>query len=278
MFDNKFTKRDPLAESVRQVMIENDIRRQVELTLNEQLGIQSRKQLPHELHESYDATLNAAITNALTEGCSWSKGKMEEGKLANAVAGALMVGAPAAAIYNAGKSPAQNQSAGTVYSDTQRKDMNNLVKKVVSKSTELQKTVKEELKGRQHEIDANHNNRIDANDFKLLRAKKNSGMEEEANVAVGKNPITRKDPNAPQSMEEATEAQQEKVHKTMREFKKHKLHSGSKKGPKVTDPKQAVAIALSQAGLSKKNKEKQKELLSQKHTANVLHLKQAEDQ
>jgi hypothetical protein len=33
----------------------------------------------------------------------------------------------------------------------------------------------------------------------------------------------------------------------MREFKKGKLHSGSKKGPKVKDYSQAVAIALSQA-------------------------------
>ena len=80
MFDNKFTKKDPLAESVRQVMIENDIRRQVELTLNEQLGIYSKKQLPHELHEQYDATLKEAVSSALTEGCSWSKGKMEEDK------------------------------------------------------------------------------------------------------------------------------------------------------------------------------------------------------
>jgi hypothetical protein len=30
------------------------------------------------------------------------------------------------------------------------------------------------------------------------------------------------------------------------------LHSGSKKGPKVTDRKQAIAIALSEAGFSKK--------------------------
>jgi hypothetical protein len=29
------------------------------------------------------------------------------------------------------------------------------------------------------------------------------------------------------------------------------LHSGSKTGPKVTDRKQAIAIALSEAGLSK---------------------------
>jgi hypothetical protein len=32
------------------------------------------------------------------------------------------------------------------------------------------------------------------------------------------------------------------------------LHSGSKKGPKVTDRKQAIFIALSEAGLSKKDK------------------------
>lgn len=33
----------------------------------------------------------------------------------------------------------------------------------------------------------------------------------------------------------------------MREFKKGKLHSGSKKGPIVRNPKQAVAIAYSEA-------------------------------
>jgi GTP cyclohydrolase III len=39
---------------------------------------------------------------------------------------------------------------------------------------------------------------------------------------------------------------QEKVKKTMSEMKKGKLHIG-KSGKKVTDPKQAVAIALDQA-------------------------------
>ena len=33
----------------------------------------------------------------------------------------------------------------------------------------------------------------------------------------------------------------------MKEFKNRKLRSGSKKGPKVTNKKQAIAIALSEA-------------------------------
>jgi hypothetical protein len=37
-----------------------------------------------------------------------------------------------------------------------------------------------------------------------------------------------------------------KVKKVMKEFKEGKLHSGSKKGPVVSNPKQAVAIALSE--------------------------------
>ncbi len=38
-----------------------------------------------------------------------------------------------------------------------------------------------------------------------------------------------------------------KVKKVMREFKEGELHSGSKKGPVVTNPKQGIAIALSEA-------------------------------
>jgi hypothetical protein len=45
-----------------------------------------------------------------------------------------------------------------------------------------------------------------------------------------------------------------KVRKVMREFKEGTLHSGSKKGPVVKDRKQAVAIALSEAGMSKPEK------------------------
>lgn len=37
-----------------------------------------------------------------------------------------------------------------------------------------------------------------------------------------------------------------KAHKVMGEFKRGKLHSGSKKGPMVTKRKQAIAIAMSE--------------------------------
>ena len=45
-----------------------------------------------------------------------------------------------------------------------------------------------------------------------------------------------------------------KVAETMHEFKHGTLHSGSKKGPKVKSRKQAVAIALKQAGKSRGKK------------------------
>ena len=42
-------------------------------------------------------------------------------------------------------------------------------------------------------------------------------------------------------------AKKDKVHKVMGEFKRGKLHSGSKSGPKVKSRKQAIAIAMSEA-------------------------------
>lgn len=45
-----------------------------------------------------------------------------------------------------------------------------------------------------------------------------------------------------------------KIKKVMEEFEDRELHSGSEKGPIVTNKKQAIAIALSEARKKKKRK------------------------
>jgi hypothetical protein len=45
-----------------------------------------------------------------------------------------------------------------------------------------------------------------------------------------------------------------KVARVMREYKKGTLHSGSTRGPKVKSRKQAVAIAMSEARMSRRKK------------------------
>lgn len=56
----------------------------------------------------------------------------------------------------------------------------------------------------------------------------------------------------------AAKKSDKKTAKVMHEFKAGTLHSGSKKGPVVKSRKQAIAIALSEAGKTKKAKKGKK--------------------
>jgi len=56
--------------------------------------------------------------------------------------------------------------------------------------------------------------------------------------------------------QQITKPGKKKISKVMREYKAGKLHSGSKKGPKVKSKKQAMAIALSEARNVQKKRKK----------------------
>lgn len=55
-----------------------------------------------------------------------------------------------------------------------------------------------------------------------------------------------------------------KVRKVMREFKEGKLHSRSEKGPTVRSRKQAIAIALSEAGAATASSKKSRKSVTKK--------------
>ena len=96
------TKKDPLVDAVAKVMKENETRRQVERSLNDEIGIYSRNVLTNQQKPEYERVLAERTAIALNEGSM----------------------------------------------------------------------KKEELVGNQHKIDANKNNKVDAQDFKILKAKK----------------------------------------------------------------------------------------------------------
>ncbi len=53
-------------------------------------------------------------------------------------------------------------------------------------------------------------------------------------------------------MPKETPTQKRKIHRVMHEFKEGDLHSGN--GKTVRNPRQAIAIALSEAGASNRNR------------------------
>ena len=216
-------KNDPLVESVKAVMKQNEVHRQAEAALNEELGISSKKALPHEYHAQYDALLEAKVFHA---------DAVEAGKLASK------------------------------FRDTVDKLLTGK-----SKKTPDDDHYKQQLKRRKGTLDEKINmskadiaelrppkKKFTGADLAALRAGEHK-MEEESGLKSTMNgtdtPAKGAKP-AGKLEEKATEAQKEKIHKVMSEFKRRKLHSGSKKGPTVTSREQAVAIALNQAGLSKK--------------------------
>lgn len=65
--NNLINKNDPLIGSVQKVMKENQIRRDVEKTINEEIGVYSKKALPFELHKAYDEVLEESVQATLSE-------------------------------------------------------------------------------------------------------------------------------------------------------------------------------------------------------------------
>ncbi len=67
-----------------------------------------------------------------------------------------------------------------------------------------------------------------------------------------------KDPKKKDPKPKTKVGKRNKVEKVMHEYKEGKLHSGSKHGPQVTNPKQAIAIAMSESGQSANKSKKKK--------------------
>jgi len=82
-------------------------------------------------------------------------------------------------------------------------------------------------------------------DRELMKSLKHKKHEHEESKKYEKKEHKKKDPKKHGSKEK-TEGRS-KIKKVMHEFKEGELHSGSKKGPLVTNPKQAIAISISEA-------------------------------
>lgn len=128
-------KNDPLLSAIKGVIAENDKHREAVDRANKHFKVTDKRQLPHNLHADYDKMLSEStiISEKITKSTPMGD-----------------------AIRDFEKSDAP-QFEGK--SKEKRRQMAIAAKMAMN----------EALKGNQHKIDANKNNRIDAEDFKMLR-------------------------------------------------------------------------------------------------------------
>lgn len=240
-----FNRKDPLVDVTRKVMDRNEHQRQIIAEFNSELGIQDRRQIPHEKQHIYDR----ALAERLNEAAGSSPRSEREADLAakkppyNKITKADVLKARGVIKQEEFKGDAQPFEA------SEKKASCNEAEKWIQKAIKHPGALHKQLEVPEGE-------KIPAEKLKTA-AKAGGKLGKRARLAM-----TLKKMHEEHLEEKASEAQKEKVHKVMREFKKRKLHSGSKEGPTVTNPKQAVAIALSQAGLSKKKKMDESSLAS----------------
>jgi hypothetical protein len=222
----KTNRNDPLVESIKNVMEQNDLLRRVETAVNEHFGVVSKKALPHEYHAEYDAIFEE------TKKCAMAEESDKDKKVATPEhhrAEAIRIHKQ---IKMSGKLP-HLVAKKKEHEEAYRKMTGNKVKYPDDLNEKVKMT-----KDQMAKLDGDP--KFTGNDLAHLRAG------------------THKKKAAAGTLEEkASEEQKAKVAKVMHKWKQGKEHIGksektvpvSKKGQK-----QAVAIALSQAGLSKKQK------------------------
>lgn len=216
----KNVKNDPLVYSIKAVMEQNEHQRRVEALVNEHFGVQSKNNLPHELHSEYDAVFAQMMNEE----------KEDEGGMSGSATQHKQAAIKAHLSIKAGKKSPELME--------KKKMHERMYKRLTGKDISYPNSINEKVKMTKSQMaNLDGDPKFTANDLAHLRAG------------------THKKKAAAGTLEEkASEEQKAKVAKVMGEFKKNKLHSGSKKGPTVTDRDQAIAIALNQAGLSKKKK------------------------
>ena len=274
-----FKKNDPLVKSVKKIMEQNELRRRVEAGLCEELGIASRNALPHEHQANYDALLEQRLNEALHPNQQkLDVHEPEKDKLTKKDFEMLRAGKKAMKEEDKSSSDpdfAAPRAAGAPKYKDEIEYKPEQPKTEMPKNPPMPPRRPPNLEETLKQLDEIGDTKAGKETLKRYVKKASDDARARARVAGTEGPESERGKKldyksrdrvryigkaaeklAKEEVEQideekATPAQQKKIEKIMGEFKRRKLHSGSKKGPKVTDRKQAIAIALNQAGLSK---------------------------